>query len=219
MVFRKRVHKEMEYIDHIYYINLDYRLDRKKEFENEMTSFTIDPEKYERISGIHIPQQEALGCSLSHKKTIEVFIESSYKNCIIFEDDFQWLVDREYVDFLLRSIFEENIPFDCIVLTGNIFKSEETDYPFLRKVLDVQTTAGYILTKEFAPILLQNFTESSEKLLQYYTETGEKNHKYCLDIYWKKLQPTYNWFMINPKVGIQRESYSDIEGKITKYGM
>ena len=209
----------MENIDHIYYINLDYRVDRKEQFENEMKSFAIEPEKCERISAIHVPEFGILGCGLSHKKTIETFLASPYKNCIIFEDDFQWVVDNEYIDFLLRPVFEEKIAFDCIILAGNILESEPTENPFLRKVLDGQTTAGYIVTREFAPILLQNFTESTEMLFKHYTETGEKKHDYCLDIYWKKLQSTAKWFVLHPKTGIQRESYSDIECKITKYGI
>lgn len=203
----------MEYIDHIYYINLDHRVDRKEHFENEMKSFDIDLQRYTRISGIYVPHFGMLGCSLSHKKTIERFLKSPYKNCIIFEDDFQWLVDKEYVNFLLTPIFEENIQFDCILLSGNIIKSVTTEYPFLRKVIDAQTTAGYILTRKFASLLLQNFTESIQELI------NKKNHEYCIDVYWKKLQPISNWFVINPKVGIQRESYSDIEYKITKYGV
>jgi hypothetical protein len=42
---------------------------------------------------------------------------------------------------------------------------------------------------------------------------------YSLDIYWKKLQPISNWYCLNPKIGKQMESYSDIEQRVTTYNL
>jgi hypothetical protein len=56
-------------------------------------------------------------------------------------------------------------------------------------------------------------------LKEWHEKTGEKKYEYCNDIYWKKLQPTSNWFTLYPKTGLQRESYSDNEYKITNYGV
>ena len=34
---------------------------------------------------------------------------------------------------------------------------------------------------------------------------------------WKQLQPQNHWFVVEPKFGLQRESYSDVEKKITNH--
>lgn len=43
-------------------------------------------------------------------------------------------------------------------------------------------------------------------------------HELHIDIYWKKLQND-KWYVTNPVLGYQRESYSDIEKRITNYGV
>lgn len=211
--------REMEHIEKIYYINLDHRLDRRDQFLNEMARFGISPEKIERVSGIYNKEFGILGCGLSHKKAIETFLASNYKTCMIFEDDFTFTLDINYAKFLLRSFFEEKIPFDLVMLAGNIFKTEPCSHPYVERVLDGQTASGFILTREFAPYLLQCLTESTQLLEDWNKKHNEKKHEYCNDIYWKKLQPVSRWYIFKPKWGIQRESYSDNEYRVTNYGV
>ena len=210
----------MENIDVIYYINLAHRTDRNAEFLSEMRKLGVPESKVQRIEAIHTPEFGIYGCGLSHKKTLETFLESSFKNCIIFEDDFMLTIDTNYADYILRSIFKDAIQFDCIMLAGNIFKSEATQWHYLRRVFDAQTTSAYLFTREFAPKILQNLTESTTLLNEWYlTHNKERKHEYCLDIYWKQLQPLSRWFTVNPKMGVQRVSYSDIENKVSNYGV
>jgi hypothetical protein len=103
------------------------------------------------------------------------------------------------------------------MLAGNIFKTQKTQWPFLQKVFDAQTTSAYLITREFAPNLQQNLEESCSLLEKHFLEYGEKKHDFCLDIYWKKLQPQSNWFVLHPKLGMQREGFSDIEQRKTNY--
>ena len=209
----------MENIDCIYYINLDHRTDRKDQFEQEMVKLGVPFSKLVRISGIYNKEFGILGCGLSHKKTLETFLASDHKNCLIFEDDFFFTLDIHYVRYLLKSIFEKKVPYDLIMLAGNLFETKPTQWPFLHKVLDGQTASGFLITKDFAPKLVECLQESTTLLKDWHEKTGEKKHEYCNDIYWKKLQPESNWFILHPKLGIQRESYSDNEYKITNYGV
>ena len=209
----------MEHIDCVYYINLDHRVDRKKQFEQEMAKLGVPSSKLVRISGIYNKEFGILGCGLSHKKALETFLESPYTNCLIFEDDFQFTLDIHYVHYLLRSIFQQKVPYDLVMLAGNLFQTQTTEWPFLRKVLDGQTASGFLITKAFAPKLIECLQESTMLLKEWHDKTGEKKHEYCNDIYWKKLQPQSNWFIVHPKTGLQRESYSDNEYKITNYGV
>jgi len=209
----------MEHIDCVYYINLEHRTDRKEQFEAEMLKLGVPTSKLVRVPGIYNKEFGILGCGLSHKKALETFMESSHKNCLVFEDDFEFTLDMNYVRYLLKSIFETNISYDLVMLAGNLYKTEKTEWPFLRKVLDGQTASGFLITREFAPRLLQNLEEATTLLQEWHKHTGERKHDYCIDIYWKKLQPISNWYVFHPKTGLQRESYSDNEYKRTNYGV
>ena len=209
----------MEFVDCVYYINLDHRTDRKEQFEKEMQKLGVPVSKLVRISGIYNKEFGILGCGLSHKKALETFLASPHTNCIIFEDDFQFTLDSNYVKYLLKSIFREKVPYDVVMLAGNLFKTQKTQWPFLQKVLDGQTASGFLITKDFAPKLVECLSESTVLLKDWYDKTKEKKHEYCNDIYWKKLQPKSNWYIVYPKTGIQRESYSDNEYKVTSYGV
>ena len=208
----------MDYIDCVYYINLDHRTDRREEIEKELDTIGL-LSKTIRIPGVYTPELGILGCAYAHINALHIFLESNHQTCIILEDDFTFRLEKEYADFLLSAVFTNTIQFDCILLGGNIVESKECEWPFLRKVLNAQTTSGYLITRQFASRLLTNLEESASLLRAYFLEHGEKHHEYCLDIYWKKLQPHSNWFVIHPKLGIQREGFSDIEKKVTSYGV
>lgn len=203
----------------IYYINLDHRTDRRDQFLGELNTLGIDDSRIVRIPAIYTEGFGILGCGLSHKKALETFYASGEPYCIICEDDFQITVDVEFCKFLLRYPFEQKIEFDLIMLAGKIFKEEETSSFFLRRVHDGQTTSAYLITREFAPTLITSFDESTKLLEGWWKQYKEKKYDYCLDIYWKQLQPSSKWFVFHPKLGSQRESYSDIEQQTTNYGV
>jgi hypothetical protein len=69
----------------------------------------------------------------------------------------------------------------------------------------VLTASGYIVHERFYDTLLRIWEEG----LQKYIETGYFGYK--LDVYWKSLLPSSQWFLMNTRIGVQRESYSDIE--------
>ena len=193
-------------IDIVYYINLENRKDRNKEIVEELNKYDIPINKIKRINAVKHKRGE-IGCTNSHINTLKKFINSNYENCIIFEDDFKFLVSKEIFKDTLNKIFNNNVDFDIIMLSGNIINQTNTKYNFLYKVLEAQTSSGYLISKKFAPILLNNLIES-EKLLREHNP--DYYGIYGLDQYWKKIQPNNNWFITNPKLGIQRESYSDI---------
>ena len=202
-----------DYIDVIYYINLDKREDRKKEFLEEMKKIGINSNKIVRIPAIYIPEKGDLGCSKSHIKTLELFIKSPHKNCIIFEDDFEFTLNKEEMNNIINKFFQRNIDYDILMLSSNdIVTPEDTEYNFLKKIINSQTTSGYILNKNFAKEILQNFKEGSILL-----ENNHDNKEYVLDQHWKSLQQNTDWYVFNPKLGKQRESYSDIEKKMVDY--
>jgi hypothetical protein len=43
------------------------------------------------------------------------------------------------------------------------------------------------------------------------------SNPYALDMWWKRLQPQYFWWIITPLTVTQRESFSEIENRVTNY--
>jgi GR25 family glycosyltransferase involved in LPS biosynthesis len=203
----------MNNFNKFYYINLDHRKDRLYHIKTELSKMNIDTNKIKRISGIYYKTFGILGCAKSHCIALTNFINSCEETCVIFEDDFEFTHDQNYIDELVNKIFENNINFDVLMLSANILNNVNTEYNFINKIIDAQTLSGYAVSKKFAPILLNNFRESIYML----EKIGQKVHNYCFDIYMKKLQPLSNWFCLNPLIGKQIESYSDIENMVVKY--
>jgi hypothetical protein len=209
----------MDYIDAIFFINLDHRTDRLQQIEDEMKKIGFPYQKIHRVSGIYKPEIGALGCGLSHIKVMDIILESNYSTCLVFEDDFSFTLDINYCKFLLRNFFESKREFDFVMLGGKIMKHESTDSSFLHKILDAQTSSAYIIQKSYARVIRDTLQEGMKLLEDWYNIHKKPNHDYCLDIYWKQLQVVDKWFVFHPKMGIQRESYSDIERRMTDYGV
>jgi len=204
----------MEKIDILYYINLDYRNDRKLEFLDWIEESGFPEQKVERVQAVHTPGRGHIGCLISHIKTLETFIASGKKNCLIFEDDFIPIeINTFWMNFV--KLFESRKKFDIVLCSYNLLKSEETDVDFLHKVFHSYTSSGYLITSEFAPKLLENFKEAIQNIIRIEEVTKHKCNEFCLDVHWAKLMPNSEWFTFYPKIGKQRESFSDIDNVYT----
>lgn len=189
----------------VYYINLDKRDDRNKEIIDEINKLELNENQIERVPGVLKEGFGELGCALSHIECLKKFINSNKDNCIIFEDDFMFTHDNTYIKDQLQNFFNLKIEYDICMLSSNTFKDEDTEYGIIKKVLDARTTSGYIVHKNFAQTLLDNYIEGAKKL----EETKTKN-LYVIDMFWIDLQAKSNWYVFNPVLGKQRPSYSDI---------
>jgi len=210
-----------EYVDVIYYINLDHREDRKTELLGELKKKGVPENKIVRISAVYKKEQGDLGCSLSHVEIMKQFNESNHKNCIVLEDDFVFMQDLDTVNSFFHRFFESNIPYDVCMLSANVQDTKPTQYEFLQKVNNAQTTSGFMVSKNYAPILLDNFKEGARLLEKKYADTGKTESSFCIDQYWKSLQPKGNWYLFYqyPRMGKQRASFSDIQGGVLDYGV
>jgi hypothetical protein len=204
------------YVDAIYYINLDHRTDRNEAFLREMDKIQFPREKVKRISGVYEKDRGHLGCSKSHILAMEDFLNSNYRNCIVFEDDFEFSQLTETIESRFHQL--SKIPFDVCMLAGNEQDLRDSGIPNLKKVNMCLTTSGYMVSKSFAPILLQNFKEGAQLLEKSYNESPYRG-EYAIDQYWCLLQPNSKWYIFDPKLGKQRNSFSDIMGGVVNYNV
>jgi len=200
-------------IDIVYYINLDHRIDRKEQILKELNNMEF--KNIQRTSAVYDKRDSWHGCAWSHYLTLKKFCASNYNNCIIFEDDF-YFHDYEYSKKMLSEFLNSVKKWDVVFLSCNYKylkkkSKHETEYSYLRKILFNhsswgKTTAGYMINKQFAQTLMENFKECVEK-------------KLVVDNNWNKLQhdKNYDWYVFHPKLGSQRVGFSDIERKVMDY--
>lgn len=192
-----------------YYINLETRPDRHTRIQKMFSDYGIT--NHTRINAIHMPNKGYLGCSLSHIKTIEEFLKSEHEVCVILEDDFEFIQPLSVCQYLFQQFFNDNIEWDCVMLSSNT-KISKPYNEYLDRCIRAYTTAGYMINRQFAPILLQNIRKGVEQLIRH-----DMQHMYAIDVYWMILQETSNWFIFKPKMGQQSAGYSDIEKRYVDY--
>lgn len=211
-----RFQNGLNHFDIVYYINLDHREDRYEDINTELARTNIDRDKIHRIPGVYRKDFGALGCAESHCIVLERFLESPETNqtCLVLEDDFEFTQPQDVINRMIDKIVYNDIEFDLLFLSCNILKKQSLiESPFLVRVLNGQTTSGYVVTRAFAPVLLENFRESVKKL----QAIGFPKHEVCLDNHMKQLQTAYRWYCMEPKIGRQRQGYSDIEKRMVNY--
>lgn len=77
--------KETKIADIGFYINLDKRIDRKKNIENQFVNFQITG--VDRISAFNNYDSGPLNCKKSHYKAYEKFLKTNMETLLVLEDD------------------------------------------------------------------------------------------------------------------------------------
>lgn len=197
----------MELLENNFVINLSTRPDRYEHVIEEFKKIEIEPRRFKAIQ----TRDGAVGCTMSHIKCLELAIEEDKDFIFICEDDITFT--DSYT--LKRNIkkFNDNINhWDVLIIGGNVVKPYEKIDDYCLKIINCQTTTGYVVKKHYYQTLLHNFKTGANKLL-----TTASKREYAIDIFWKLLQKEHNWYLLYPLTVTQYENYSDIEGKNTNY--
>jgi len=201
----------------IYYINLNEREDRKILVERELIklfdNFTRIPAetgqdyiKDQRISPM-------IGCALSHIKALKKGLSEGSENIFVFEDDFQIEINYHKAKKLINKLI--NIDFNVIMLSYHMPAIKINNIrDNIADVINGQTTCGYVVKRSYIQTLILNFEDSINKLLK-----SCNLDIHSLDQWWKKLQTHQNKFYCSiPRIGKQRDGYSDIANCNVSYG-
>jgi hypothetical protein len=187
-------------VEHILYINLDHRTDRKQRMEIVLENFS-----YERIQAIHT-KKGFIGSSKSHIRALEYAISKNWNHVLIMEDDMEWNdFDKNYPKLL--ELMKN--PYDVIVL-GGILVSHNSE---TSKLYQCNSTGAYLVSKHYYQTLLNNFKDGMNKMIYEINTSAwgikEKSvHKYLIDTYWHQLQSRDNWFIV--PLCYSDEGYSDV---------
>lgn len=199
----------MDLFKHTFFINLESRKDRLEHAENEFKKMNI---KAERFNAVKLASG-AVGCTMSHIKCLELAKQRNYEQVFVCEDDIIFKNPELLKNNITKFSGNKDIQWDVLIIGGNSVPPYMKVGDYCARILNCQTTTGYIVKKSFYDILINNMKEGVKHLMK----EPENKRQYAIDIYWKILQMQYFWYMIIPPTVSQYENYSDIEGKNMSY--
>jgi len=196
-------------VEHTLYINLAHRTDRLAEVVAELEKMGIRGTRFNAIKTTN----GAIGCSLSHLKCLEEAATNDWSYVFICEDDIVFLnpeLVRTNVGLFCEKMGDN---WDVLILGGNAVPPYEPIGNYSVRVANCQTTTGYIVNRRFYKPLIDNIREG----IALFMRNPHDKRQYAIDIYWKRIQATHQWYMIVPPTVIQREGFSDVESRHTNY--
>ena len=202
-------------IDAILYINLDHRIDRKNLIETEIKKIKIDNLHIVRINAILNKLCGHIGCGKSHILALETAIENDWNSVLILEDDFEFTENITNINVFFDKIEKINMTYDVLLLATCNENIKDCEYDFIKKSMWSTTTPAYIVNKHYYKTLLENFKESvvimENELNNHINNNGINKLNYCtaIDQHWNILQGKDNFYVANPVLGTQRNSWSD----------
>jgi hypothetical protein len=199
-------------IEHIIYINLEHRIDRKEQIIKTLSEH-FPKEIIHRIPGVLNIKNPQLGCAQAHINALEHAITNDWKHVLIMEDD------------MLFNDFEKNYkklqelmssPYDAIVL-GGIYVEHNPETSKLNKC---SSTGAYLVNQNYYHTLIANFKDGISGLIKETIKLQTRNfwwnlnkgsidkrNSYIIDLYWQRLHQKDNWFII--PLCYSKENYSD----------
>lgn len=212
-------------LDSIYVriINAEHREDRRLECMSELRQLGVTIPDDIFFKAKFIENLGARGCALSHAMALSEFLFRDEKPfALILEDDFSVRSPEALISTLVTITgmkkswdvfllgYNQAVPIDVTPIAGTL------------RVINAQTTSGYLVHRSYAPRLIESFFRSAE-LLGTFSSLPSPNkelarHQFCLDMLWKELQIKDRFWAAFPSTIYQRKSYSDIEKKMMDYG-
>ena len=200
---------KLEDFEHVYYINLEHRTDRKEHVEKELSILGIKHSN--RFNAIKMANG-AIGCTLSHIKLLQNAKANGLPYIMIVEDDIQFTKPTLFKD-QLNGLLQSGETWDVILIAGNNLPPYTKINEYCVQVRQCQTTTGYIVKEGYYDTLIENMREGVKKLMA----EPHKHFYYAIDKYWFYLQQRDKWLLVTPLSVVQRVDYSDIERKLTNY--
>lgn len=191
-----------EFVDIIYILNLEERVDRYYETLLSLASVRAPLHRVHHYKAKKDGLPPYVGATKNHVDVAEHFHASGLSTCLILEDDIQF-IDYPSVKSSLASFSSKPREYDICFLSLSKFGPREPHDDLLGRTFQPCTTSSaYFLqsstARDVCNVLLDGFLKM--------TETGD-HHTYCVDRYWSKLP---NLLYFRKKLGFQRPSYSNL---------
>lgn len=199
----------MELFTNTLFINLASRTDRLEHVISEFGKFGLTPERVDAVK----MASGAIGCTLSHIKCLEIAKSRNLEHVFICEDDITFLKPELLRENLTKFYNNKTIQWDVLIIGGNNCPPFQVITDYCSRIFNCQTTTGYIVKQNMYDVLLDNFKTGLNLLLK----DPQNKREYAIDMYWKRLQTQYFWYIITPLTTTQYENYSDVEQQTVDY--
>jgi GR25 family glycosyltransferase involved in LPS biosynthesis len=198
-------------INHIMYINLDHRQDRREHVVNELLKVGFLENAIERFSAIpfNIP---AIGCSLSHLKCLEKAKSLNWDYLLIVEDDITFL-NPYLFKTQFNKLLTSHTDWDVVMLGGNNCGPYQIQSDCSVKITRCASAIGYLVKNSYYDTLINNYRNG----IQLFLNNIKLPMKFAIDTYWFSLQNQHNWYLVYPLSVSQKVCFSDIEKRIVNY--
>jgi hypothetical protein len=165
-----------------FYINLDFRIDRKTKVEEQLKKFNIIG--VERMPAV-IKGQYA-GCGESHKNIIKEAKNKGMKSVLIFEDDFYimdppsngFVNDNSTFNKMFNTILDQasflnwDVLFFGTILHAPLIKVSKN----LGKIQAAKSAHAFIIKESLYDLILDWSYEKYDQLDHYFYTTLQKSH-------------------------------------------
>jgi len=233
----------------VMYVNLDRRMDRREQFETQLEKYfgllkacrnwdwrrqsAFDAANLTQalqtrttkqwpawMSSIESGTQMAgrLGCYLSHLDGIEKVASTPTRSAFMFEDDYEFTVEPAEFLSKLKAISQEygGSKWDVVLFGHNQYSgdAEPTKIEGVQRLKGLSwTTSSYLVNAGYISKLANVWHK--------HLDIDQKSDFLAVDVAWKELQedPNSHWLRVEPRLGKQRGSFSDIELSQRDYGV
>lgn len=201
--------KNISDVQHVLYINLQEREDRKQHVEEQLRLVGFqNPERFDAV----VMDIGAIGCSMSHLRCLETAREQNWDHVLICEDDVLFL-NPELFTQQMNTFLENHDDWDVVFLGGHNNQQYIPVDDSCVQVHKCQTTTGYLVKSHYYDKLIDIMKEGVEMFIK----EPHNFSIYAVDRYWFSLQEVDKWFLIIPLSVTQKEDYSDIEKRSVNY--
>jgi GR25 family glycosyltransferase involved in LPS biosynthesis len=201
--------KNISDVQHILYINLQDREDRKQHVEEQLRMVGFqNPERFNAV----VMDIGAIGCSMSHLRCLETAREKNWDHVLICEDDVLFL-NPELFTQQMNTFLENHDDWDVVFLGGHNNQQYIPVDDSCVQVHRCQTTTGYLVKSHYYDKLIDIMKEGVEMFIK----EPHNFSIYAVDRYWFRLQELDKWYLIIPLSVTQKEDYSDIEKMSVNY--
>lgn len=209
-----------QFVDKIFVINLDHRLDRWSSISSQLINLNIH--NYERFSG-HLYRSEIvsnyvcgnIGCMISHFMINEISKRHGYKRILVLEDDCTFL-EESYCVYNFQNAFDylNVLGFDMFYLGATFHANGITHINnYIDKINECSATHAVVMDVDAIYDIFRRRYNNIAELIQYCIDHHTDTSSFTID-------GTYGSFNLrrfttNPILAIQRPSHSDITGNFS----
>jgi GR25 family glycosyltransferase involved in LPS biosynthesis len=175
------MYKYLDFIDIIYWINLDRSTNRKNNMEELLRNFNIKNERIPAVDGKNMKQEDfnkyiinqqtkkcsnyEYACLLSHLKTILKFSQSNYNYALICEDDIS-LDFAKYWDKPISQIVKESPKnWDIIMLFSTFYTDVNNDFTLKTINVPIYGSGAYLISKKAALKIINKIYKNNKFIL------------------------------------------------------